>query len=204
VTTFLLIRHGAHDLLGNALAGRTRDISLNARGREQAEALIERIAGYRIDHVYVSPRRRALETIAPFIADSHVPQDVEPGIDEIDFGTWSGRAFADLADDPEWHTWCERRSEASPPSGERIVEVQARAITAVRRLRTSHPAATVALVSHGDVIKAVLAHYLGLHLDHLERFDIAPASISIVEDAGHSRVMLVNATPEAPPSPGAR
>jgi len=94
VTTFLLIRHGAHDLPGNALAGRTRDISLNARGREQAEALIERIAGYRIDHVYVSPRRRALETIAPFIADSHVPQDVELGFDEIDFGTWSGRAFA--------------------------------------------------------------------------------------------------------------
>jgi len=205
VTTFLLIRHGAHDLLGNALAGRTRDISLNACGREQAEALIERIAGYRIEQVYVSPRRRALETIAPFIARAHVPHDIEPGIDEIDFGTWSGRAFADLADDAEWHTWCERRSEASPPSGERIVQVQARAMTVVRGLRERHPAATVALVSHGDVIKAVLAHYLGLHLDHLERFDIAPASISIVEDTGEwAQVKLVNATPEAPPSPGAR
>ena len=205
MTTFLLIRHGAHDLLGNALAGRTRDISLNARGYEEAEALVDRIARYRVEHVYVSPRRRALETVAPFIAKARVPQDIEPGIDEIDFGAWSGRAFTDLAGDPEWHTWCERRSEASPPSGERIVEVQARAITTLRRLRDKHPSTTLALVSHGDVIKAVLAHYLGLHLDHLERFDIAPASISIVEDTGDwSQVKLVNAIAEAPPSPGAR
>jgi probable phosphoglycerate mutase len=200
VTTFLLIRHGAHDLLGNTLAGRTLDVGLDAQGLAQAEGLVGRLARYGIARVYVSPRRRARETIAPFVARAGVIEHTEHGIDEIDFGAWSGHAFAELEHDPEWHTWCKHRSQARPPSGERIADVQARVIAAMRRLRELHPGATLALVSHGDVIKAALAHYLHVHLDDLERFDIAPGSISVIADDGEwSQVRLVNATPEAPP-----
>ena len=200
MTTFLLIRHGAHDLLGKALAGRTHDIGLNAQGRAQAEGLVGRLAPYGIDRVYASPRRRARETIAPFVARTRVVEHTESGIDEIDFGAWSGRAFADLERESEWHTWCSHRSRARPPSGERIADVQARVIATMRRLHGVHPAATLALVSHGDVIKAALAHYLRVELDDLERFDIAPASISVIGDeSGWSQVRLVNATPASPP-----
>lgn len=200
MTTFVLVRHASHDLLGHALAGRTRDIPLNASGRDEAAALVARLAAYRADRVCTSPRLRARETIAPLLARVPMAHDIEPGLDEIDFGGWSGREFAELERDPQWRVWCEQRSAARPPRGETIRQVQERVIGAMRALRERHRDATLLLVSHGDVIKAALAHYLGVHLDHLERFDIAPASISVVVDAtAWAQVKLVNATPEGPP-----
>lgn len=197
MTTFVLVRHAAHDLLGHAIAGRTRDVGLNAQGHGQAQALIQRLDRHAIERVYASPRVRTRETIAPFIAHAGVAQEMDGGVDEIDFGEWSGKPFSELDRDPQWRVWCERRSQAQPPGGETIRAVQSRVIATMQRLRVAHAKATVAIVSHGDVIKAALAHYLAVHLDHLERFDIAPASISVVVDDGAwAQVRLVNGTPE--------
>jgi len=195
VTTFLLIRHAAHDLLGHTLAGRTRDIELNDEGARDAVQLAQLLRGLAIAAIYSSPRRRARATVERFAASAGMEMHIEPGLDEIDFGAWSGLAFAELEREPQWSVWCNARRNARPPGGETIMEVQARVIAAMQRLRARHSNQTIALVSHGDVIKVALAHYLRLDLDDLERFDIAPASISVVlDDGAAAQVRLVNAT----------
>jgi broad specificity phosphatase PhoE len=179
-TTLLLIRHAAHDLLGNALAGRAEGVRLNARGRDEAQRLVRRLRDVELDAIFVSPRERARETAAPLALHSGISAQADASLDEIDFGEWTGRAFAALADDAQWKLWVERRSIARPPGGERFSAVQARIVSAITRIGEAHDGRTVALVSHGDVIKAGLAHYLAISLDHLERFEIAPASISVL------------------------
>jgi broad specificity phosphatase PhoE len=115
-----------------------------------------------------------------------MPVETANEFDEIDFGDWTGLAFTQLenADAALWRRWVEQRSIAQPPGGEAFAQVAQRAMAGMQRLRGLHPAATVLVLSHGDVIKAALACSLGLSLDHLERFDIAPASMSVLSAAG--------------------
>jgi broad specificity phosphatase PhoE len=200
VTTFLLMRHGAHDLLDRALAGRAEGVGLNERGREQAQDLVSRLESRRIDAIYSSPRQRARETAAPLASRRGLPILSCEEFDEIDFGDWTGRSFEQLrADQPGWNVWVEQRSIACPPGGEPFSRVCARALAGIERLARANPNQHVAIVSHGDVIKAVLAGVLGMSLDHLERLEIAPASLSIVAVEGDWRqVKLVNESPPAP------
>ncbi|HEY0825946.1 MAG TPA: histidine phosphatase family protein, partial [Ramlibacter sp.] len=104
------------------------------------------------------------------------------------------RTFDDVRDQADWKRWLERRSTAQPPGGERFADVERRASAGLRALVRRHPDQHVLVVSHGDVLKAMIAASLGLSLDLLERFDIAPASISILamgED--WARLQLLNA-----------
>jgi broad specificity phosphatase PhoE len=200
VTTFLLIRHAAHDLLDRAIAGRASGVALNAQGREQAQQLVSRLQPRRIDAIYCSPRQRAQETAAPLAAQRGLPVQACEDVDEIDFGDWTGCTFEQLRlDQPHWRVWVERRSIACPPGGEPFAQVAQRASAGLERLMHAHPQQQVAIVSHGDVIKALLASALGISLDHLERLEIAPASLSILAAEGNWRqVRLVNETPAAP------
>ena len=116
-------------------------------------------------------------------------------LDEIDFGDWTGRTFRELANDPHWQTWVDRRSIARPPNGESLREVQLRIVGCLTGLTAAYPEQTIVLVSHADVLKAALAHYLRSSLDELERFDLAPGSVTIVAaGAGWAQVRLVNGT----------
>ncbi len=180
MTTLLLIRHAAHDLVGKALAGRKPGVLLNEQGERQAEALSRRLATDGIGAIYASPRERAQQTAAPLAAA--LRQDIRlcAALDDIDFGQWTGRTFQELESEPQWPVWCQRRTAARPPDGETITEVQQRTIQALAALAADHEGGTVALFSHCDVIKAALAHYLALSLNELERFEIAPASVSTV------------------------
>jgi broad specificity phosphatase PhoE len=199
VTTFLLVRHGAHDLLGRALAGRADGIGLNQRGQGQAQDLAARLENRRIDQIYSSPRQRARESAEPLATRRGLPVHSCEAFDEIDFGEWTGLSFEALRGQPHWATWVERRSVACPPDGEPFAQVCARALAGIERLMHAHPDQHVAVFSHGDVIKAVLAAALGVPLDHLERFEIAPASLSILAAQGDWRqVRLVNDAPPAP------
>lgn len=203
VTTFLLVRHGANDWLGRGIAGRLPGVSLNAGGWLQAEELVRRLDGRDIGAIYSSPQPRAQETVAPLAGRRRLPIRELSAFDEIDFGDWTGRDFAALAREGErWREWCERRSQARPPGGETLPQVRQRAMQALEQLRQRHPAAAVLIASHGDVIKAVLASVLNMSLDDLERFDVAPASLSIVEAGeGWQQVTLVNAMGvEVPPA----
>ena len=177
-TTVLLVRHGSNDYVGRALAGRSLGVHLNAAGRAEAGRLARRLAPLPIAAVYSSPLERAVETAAPLaVARSLDPRLVEAAA-EIDFGEWTGRTIAELEADPLWRRFNTERSTTRPPGGELMAEAQARMVGAVEDLRAAHPGETIALVSHADVIRAALAHYAGIPLDAIGRFEIRPASVT--------------------------
>jgi probable phosphoglycerate mutase len=198
-TLFLLIRHATNDFVGKAIAGRAPGVRLNAQGFREAQQLADRLRTAAIAAIYVSPLERARETAAPLAARLKLAAGVCSELHEIDCGDWTGKTFSELDADPQWRLWVLRRSEARPPGGESILEAQRRAVDLILRLRAKHEGETVVLVSHGDVIKAVLAHFLRISLDDLESFDIAPAAVSAVHVGENwAQVKLVNDTGSLP------
>lgn len=154
-------------------------MALSEAGARQAVALGERLSRESISTIYSSPRLRARAT-AEAIADRlGLEVEVDCALDEIDFGAWTGTSFDELADDPSWRRWNEARATACPPGGETMVAAAARIVGRIGRVwvQDRNPAAVV-LVSHCDMIRAAVAHYLGLSLNNLLRFDIDPASIT--------------------------
>ena len=193
-STILLIRHAAHSHVDTILSGRIAGLSLSGIGRSQAASLAHKLEGTRIDGLQTSPVQRARET-ADAIAGRKDQLDVaiEPALEELDFGEWSGRAFAELDDDPRWTTWNRARGAAVAPEGESMADAQGRAWAHVERTAAARPDQTIAMVSHCDIIRAVIARVLGLSLDYIQRFDVEPASISrIVVGPWGARVISVN------------
>jgi broad specificity phosphatase PhoE len=193
-TTVYLVRHAAHDRVDRVLCGRMPGVGLGEAGRRQAEALAGWFAGKApVDAVWTSPVQRARETAEPIAGRLGLPVRPSDALCEIDFGAWTGQGFDALRDDPRWRRWNEARGSERPPGGESMAEAQARAMAGVERAREEHPDGAVVLVSHGDVIKAVLAGVLGLSLDAHARFEISPASVSAlaVWDGG-GKVLRMN------------
>ncbi|MGN6102618.1 MAG: histidine phosphatase family protein [Devosia sp.] len=192
-TTFFLVRHAAHDNVGGFLAGRMPGVRLGVDGRAQAGRLAERMRRETFSRIYVSPRERAAETAAAIATVSPVPIEEAAELDEIEFGAWSGKDFATLNADPAWRHWNAWRSLARTPGGETMLDVERRAADFMEALVARFPEDALVLVSHADVIRALVGHVLGLALDLWQRFDISPASITtlIVGDWG-ARVLGVN------------
>jgi probable phosphoglycerate mutase len=183
VTTVLLVRHGLTALTGPILVGWMPGVHLDDRGRKQAEALAVRLRPVALAAIVSSPLERCVDT-ADALAAGREPapaREVDERIGEVHYGEWTGRELKALAKDPLWATVQAHPSAVTFPGGEALRETQARAVAAVRdwneRLR---PDATYALVSHADVIKAILADALGLHLDQFQRIVVGPASLSVV------------------------
>ena len=183
-TIFILIRHGSHDRLGSILCGRMAGVTLSAQGRAEADSLADRLSGQRLTAVLSSPLERAVETATPIADRQGLPLTVEPALNELDLGAWSGKRFEELHGDLAWDLWNRARSHGRPTPGdspgESMAEAQTRIAALLDRLRRAHPGGTLALVSHGDVIKAALAHAMGLPLDFYGRFEISPASRSVL------------------------
>ena len=193
--TLFLLRHAAHSRVGSTLCGRMPGVMLGEEGHRQARALAERLSDEAVEAVYSSPLERARETAAPIAVQLGLDAQIEVGVTEIDFGHWTGRDFASLEGDPDWTRWNAERGTARPPSGESMGEAQARALGALERLRARHPEGRIAVVSHADVIKSVLAATLGLALDGIGRFEIQPASISALALwPGGGKVLSMNET----------
>lgn len=131
--------------------------------------------------VYSSPLERAMETAAPIALLAGLPVRTSEAFAEIQFGEWTGRTLDELSNISEWRRFNTQRSVMRIPGGELMLEVQARVLTEMETMRARHPDGYVAIVSHMDVIKAAIAHFAGIHLDLLFRFEIAPASVSVVE-----------------------
>ncbi len=176
--TLLLVRHAEHELLGKVLTGRMGGVRLGARGRDQAARLARRLAATEARAVWSSPRERTRETAAPIAeALGVVPRDDE-ALDEIDFGAWTGRSFAELENDETWRSWNAERGRARAPGGETMAEAQARIVTRLAGEAETSDRRPVVLVSHGDLIKAAVLHVLGAPLQSVHTFDIDPASVT--------------------------
>jgi probable phosphoglycerate mutase len=199
MTTFLLIRHAAPDLHSGTLAGRLPGIHLSAQGERQAQGIAQRLAALPIAAVYSSPLERAQQTAQPLAARLHLDVHCCEAIADIDYGEWSGQHFDDLAADSRWRHWNEFRSGTALPSGGMMLEVQVRAVLALEAIRRRHADQIVALISHADIIKAALAHYLATPLDLLQRIEISPGSVSVlaIYDWG-ARIIRVNDTGDLP------
>jgi probable phosphoglycerate mutase len=168
-------------------------VALSKEGLEQAEIVADLLGVEPLAAVYSSPRERAYYTARQVAEQHELKVSVADGLDEIDFGDWSGTSFDALEGDPLWQQWNEARGSARPPGGESMAEAAARASAQVQELAADHADQTIAAVSHCDIIRGLIAHYLGLPLDNLLRFDIDPASVSrLMVGAWGARVISVN------------
>lgn len=156
VTTFRLVRHAAHRLGENVLAGRTPAVSLTAEGREQARKLAQRPWAQRLDLIVASPRERAIETAAPIARAAGREIVVSAALDEVDFGCWTGRSFRELEQDPAWRTWNSDRARAKTPAGHSMRDLEWRAWNLVQELNRSHAGGAIALVTHAEIVRALL------------------------------------------------
>lgn len=193
MTTFALIRHASHGLVGHTIVGRAPGVGLSAEGLRQADALAELVEVGSVQALYSSPLERARATAAGLAARLHLEVQIAEELNEIDYGAWTSKTLADLHDLEGWRRFNIFRSGSRVPDGETMIEVQVRVLRLLERLCMAHPEETVALVSHGDVIKAALAHYLGVSLDLFQRIEISPASLSIVRVERYGpQVLLIN------------
>ena len=193
MTTFALIRHASHALLGHTIVGRLPGVQLSARGLGEADALACRLEGWPIHALYSSPLERARATAAAIADRLRLEVQAADELNEIDYGAWTNRTLADLREIPEWRRFNLFRSGSRIPGGESMVEVQDRMLQLIERLCCAHPEQTVGLVGHGDVIKAALAYYLGVPLDLFGRIELSPASLSVIRVEPHGpQVLLIN------------
>ncbi|KQY21221.1 histidine phosphatase [Cellulomonas sp. Root485] len=194
MATVLLVRHGRSTAnVAGVLSGRAPGVDLDDVGRRQAARTAERIGVLPLVAVISSPLERCRQT-AEIIA-KHPGVQLEPDLTECDYGQWQGRALKELAQEPLWSVVQTRPSEAVFPGGESMAAMQARSVAAIRRhdaaLEAEHGDGAVwVAVTHGDIIKSVLADALGMHLDLFQRITVNPGSVSIVR-YGTSRPEVV-------------
>lgn len=192
----VLLRH-AHSVANekNLLAGRTPGIALSKTGKDQALQLVNRLGAITFDEIAVSPMQRCRETIDPWLTSSNGKSRVvtDDSISEVDYGSWSGKSLASLRRKSQWKVVQDFPSQMVFPEGESLLEMQGRALSGFYRLNSVKGKGPRLLVSHGDVIKSIVAHCLGMHLDQFQRLVIEPASITIIDtDNGMSRLVRFN------------
>jgi probable phosphomutase (TIGR03848 family) len=198
MTMLVLVRHGTTAATGSRLGGHT-DAGLDEAGRAQAEAVAERLAGVPLRAVYASPLQRTIDTAAPIAAKRGLAVQPCPGVIEVDYGDWTDRPLQPLARTKLWPTIQTRPSLVRFPGGETIRGAQLRAAEALEEIVAAHKRTAVVVVSHADIIKAVVAFYLGQPLDLFQRLHIAPASITMLQlDAGGGRPMLLRLNDDGP------
>lgn len=195
LTTLLLIRHGQTDAVGAWMAG-YEAVPLNDAGRAQAERLVARLAGARVDAIYSSPLDRTRQTAEPLATARGLPVLDLPELAEFRMGEWDGRRFADLdATDERWRRFNHLRSLTRAPGGELMVEVQARIAAGLVRAVEAHPGGRIAVFSHADPIRAAVLYFAGMPIDFFNRLDVAPASISAIAfRAGGPALVTLNNT----------
>ncbi|MFM9151191.1 MAG: histidine phosphatase family protein [Candidatus Planktophila sp.] len=196
MTRIVLLRH-AHSVANekNILAGRINGISLSSEGKEQSRLLVDRIGATKFDQISISPLQRCRETISPWMKayGGKTPITIEERISEVDYGSWSGKSLAVLRKRSQWRTVVLHPSQMIFPEGESLLEMQSRALSAFYSLNAVKGRNPRLLVSHGDVIKSIVAHCLGMHLDQFQKLIIDPASLTIIDtEDGVSRLVRFN------------
>ncbi len=193
----LLVRHGKTPTTGTVLPGRAAGLHLSDEGRAQADAVAERIteADRRPVAVYASPLERARETAAPIARSLGLRVRTARGLLECDVGTWAGTRLDALAKTPEWAGVQRWPGAFRFPGGESFAEMSTRSLTAVLQIVDAHRGETVVVVSHADIIKAVVAAVSGVPLDLFQRLVVGPCSVSALAfTATAPFVLCVNST----------
>lgn len=191
----VLVRH-AHSQANAAgiLSGRRPNIALSEKGRTQAQELAMRLGELKVKELRVSPLQRCIETIDPWVSTkSRIRRIEDHGITEVDYGKWSGRTLRSLSREKLWKIVQENPSRVFFPDGEGIANMQARAIESMHLALASSGTGAVVMVSHGDVIKALVAANLGMRLDDFQRIIIDPASVTLFDFSSKTpRLLLLN------------
>lgn len=202
MATIILVRHGENDWVKkHRLAGWISGVHLNENGREQAKLVAKRLGQLPVTAVYSSPVTRCVET-AQYIAKSHKKEIVQlENLGEVRYGKWEGKKIAKLAHKKKWHTVQYYPSRMRFPQGEALREVQFRAIQTLEKLAKKHKDEIIVVVSHADLIKLVVAHYLGVHIDLFQRIIISPASASIIALPANGMVRVVRVNDDGPLKP---
>ena len=195
-TTILLVRHGRTPTTGRILPGRAPGLHLSELGQAQARHAAERIAGLpSVARVYASPLERARETAQPIATALRLRVRTAEGLNECDFGEWTGRPLARLNKLQAWKMVQRYPSGFRFPGGESFAQMQSRIVDTIGDLVARHAGATVVAVSHADPIKAAVAAATGVHLDLFQRIAISPCSITAITYAQHGpTVLCVNST----------
>jgi len=190
-----LIRHGLTPHTNERLSGWLPGISLSDAGLAQAEGLAARMGPVKLDAIYASPLERCVETARPLASSKKLRVRIREELGEVRYGDWEGKRLRTLAKTKLWRQVMASPSRARFPGGETLAETQARCVAAVEALSVRHDRDAVAVVTHADVIRVVIAYYAGIHLDLYQRLVISPVSVSVLW-VGQStpRVLAVNDT----------
>ncbi len=196
----VFIRH-AHSTANDAgiLSGQISGISLSKKGIKQADQLVDRLGPSEFDSVRVSPMQRCEETIAPWIRSSFAQglknYTIDDSLIEVDYGNWSGRKLSSLSREKMWKEIQNRPSTVQFPNGERIRGMQKRALLSIDSALKEKKNGTHLFVSHGDVLKALVASLLKMKLDDFQSLVIDPASVTVIDyDGEKSRLLAFNDT----------
>jgi probable phosphoglycerate mutase len=193
MTTLLLIRHGLTDDVDRVLSGRAAGVRLNDAGRRQASEVAQRLRDVPLDAILTSPLERARDTAEAIAAKRGMRVQSIEALQEFDIGEWTGRAIASMDANPTWRQFNDVRSTTPAPGGELMLAVQMRVVSTLLDLAERYPSGTVAVISHGDVIRAALLYFLGMPADFLHRLEISPARVTVVQlGNGAPRVLQVN------------
>lgn len=194
--TVILLRHGrSTSNTAHTLAGRSEGVDLDDKGRAQAQGVVDRIGELPVKAIVRSPLLRCQNTVAPLAGALGLEPRVDDRLTEVDYGGWTGRKIAELVKEPLWPVIQQQPSAAVFPDGEGLAQVQSRAVAAVREidqaLAQEHDGDALWIAcTHGDVIKAVLADALGVHLDAFQRIVADPASMSVIRYTPHRPFVL--------------
>jgi len=197
-TLLLLVRHAVTVQTGPILSGRIAGIDLSDAGRDQATAIGTRLAPVAVAAIYASPIERTTRTAEAIAAYHGLRVRPLPGVIEADYGEWTGGRIEDLSRTEEWKVVQRTPSRARFPGGESIREMQARTVGALEEVVALHPGETVVVVTHADPIKAAVAHFCGMHLDHFQRLHVSPASLTALcfgnDPPGGALLLTCNST----------
>jgi probable phosphomutase (TIGR03848 family) len=200
VARLVFIRH-AHSTANDAgiLSGQLPGISLSKKGKKQAQQLVERLGASEFDSIRVSPMQRCEETIAPWLNSGYSrglkAYEIDESLIEVDYGSWSGRKLSSLSREKMWKVIQEKPSTVQFPEGERIKAMQKRALSSVLQALEDKKNGTHLFVSHGDVLKALVASLMKIKLDDFQSLVIDPASVTVIDfDGSKSRLLAFNDT----------
>ena len=186
-TLIIFVRHGKTPTTGTKLPGRAPNLHLSDEGKSQAEMIAKEIEnssssflGKGVSAIYASPMERTQETARPIAKALNLRVRTLKGLNECDFGDWTGRRLRDLSKLKSWSTVQKKPSSFRFPNGESFSEMQNRMLRTVDKMRERHPGETIVCVSHADPIKAILASAVGTPLDLFQRIMVGPCSASVV------------------------